>query len=115
MLRAESENGVFDLERAKRVMQRIVLATVAAPRAPGVFRASAPDAGGGVVYTVYMFACTRAVRAPTCSGRYGCKHAARSAPPGLTMHGQPWVPASAATTQSQVGLGWHCDGIGLHA
>jgi AcrR family transcriptional regulator len=31
MLRAESDNGAFDLERAKRVMQRIVLATVAAP------------------------------------------------------------------------------------
>jgi AcrR family transcriptional regulator len=31
MLRAESENGHFDLERAKAVMLRIVLATVAAP------------------------------------------------------------------------------------
>jgi AcrR family transcriptional regulator len=31
MLRAESESGTFDLERAKRVMLRIVLATVAAP------------------------------------------------------------------------------------
>jgi hypothetical protein len=31
MLRTESEGGTFDLERAKRVMLRIVLATVAAP------------------------------------------------------------------------------------
>ncbi len=31
MLRAESEGGQFDLDRAKRVMLRIVLATVAAP------------------------------------------------------------------------------------
>jgi AcrR family transcriptional regulator len=31
MLRVESENGTFDMERAKRVMQRIVLATIAAP------------------------------------------------------------------------------------
>jgi AcrR family transcriptional regulator len=31
MLRAESENGEFELARAKRVMRRIVLATVAAP------------------------------------------------------------------------------------
>ena len=31
MLRAESDNGTFELERAKRVMLRIVLATVAAP------------------------------------------------------------------------------------
>jgi AcrR family transcriptional regulator len=31
MLRTESENGDFDLERAKHVMLRVVLATVAAP------------------------------------------------------------------------------------
>jgi AcrR family transcriptional regulator len=31
MLRVESENGTFEMERAKRVMQRIVLATIAAP------------------------------------------------------------------------------------
>jgi AcrR family transcriptional regulator len=36
MLRAESESGTFDLERAKRVMLRIVLATVAAPAGDAV-------------------------------------------------------------------------------
>ena len=45
----------------------------------------------------------------------GYRHAASNAPPGWTLHGQPWVPASAAMTQVQVGSGWHCVGIGVHA
>jgi hypothetical protein len=45
----------------------------------------------------------------------GYRHAASSAPPGWTLHGQPWVPASASMIQVQVGSGRHCVGIGVHA